>query len=482
MNNFNILSVYKVESFIIFMLSVITFLPPLFYSFYIGDGEELSFFIPFVIALVLFSLSVMIKNPKLTDKEALFISVSVWFLFPVLSSLTYLISESIKDPIGAYFESVSGFTTTGASVLNDIEALPPSVLLFRDLTNWVGGIGFVVFAVSFLSTKLPIGKAIVKFESSKVIEEKIEPRVKEVTKIIISVYLFLTLSEIILLKVSGLSLFDSINYTFSTVATGGFAPKNASAGAFDSPLVEAIIAFFMILGAINLQLYYVSFKKKKPLYFFKDKEVVVFLSIIAFSTLFSTVVLYIDGYYRNIFESLRFSFFQITSAATTTGFSSTDYINWHPSVLALIMILSLIGAVGGSTGGGLKIYRLIFIFSTISGEIKKLAHPNMVYRLNIKGKPLDLSKVNMFWAFLSLYLFSVVVFGFILTVNGHDLITSFSASIACITSLGPGLSDVGPASNFSCFNDFEKLILSFEMIFGRLEIVPVISLLFIKNL
>ncbi len=476
MKNFRFSIVYRVESFIIFVLSLVTFIPPLLYSFYVEDGQEIAFIVPITISTLLFSLSVMIEPKKLSEKEALFISVTVWFIFPFLASLTYLISKYINDPVDAYFEAVSGFTTTGASILMNIEALPKSILLFRDLTNWIGGIGFVVFAISFLSTKLPIGRAIVKFESSKVIEEKIEPRVKEIARIIVSVYLTLTVLEIFLLKLSGLSMYDAVNFTFSTIATGGFAPYNSSAGAFNSPLIETIIAIFMILGAINLQLYYIAFKNKSIFTFFKDEEVRVFLLIILFSTVFSTFILFINGYYPSIFQSLRYSFFQIVTAASTTGFSTTDYSNWHPSVLALMMIITLIGAVGGSTGGGLKVYRLIFVFNTVVRELKKIMHPNMVYKLTLKGKPVEQSKINMFWAFLSLYFFSIILFGFILTIGGHDLITSFSASIACITSLGPGLGDVGPASNFSCFNDFEKLLLSFEMILGRLEIVPIITL------
>ncbi|WP_297454754.1 TrkH family potassium uptake protein [Persephonella sp.] len=482
MKNFRFKPVYKYLTFMLFMLSLLTFIPPMVYSLYVEDKEILSFIVPIFISLFLFSLSAPIKTQKLTEKEALFIAVSVWFLFPALTSISYVISGYIPDPINAYFESVSGFTTTGASILTNIEILPKSILFMRNLTNWVGGLGFAVFAVSFLSTKLPIGKAIVKFESSKIVEEKIEPRVKEVTKIVFSVYILLTATQIILMKIAGVKWYDAFTFTFATVATGGFAPYNQSAGVFNSFPVEVIITVFMILGAINLQLYYLILKKKSLKVFFKDQEVIVYLSIIGLSVLFATLILYIKGYYHNVYDSFRFSLFQIVSAATTTGFSTTDYSNWHYSVLALMMIIALIGAVGGSTGGGIKVYRLIVIGKTIYGEIKRIAHPKVVYKLIIKGKPVNSSTLNMFWAFLSLYLFTVLIGGFILTLGDHDLITSFSASIACITSLGPGLADVGPASNFAGFNDFEKLILSFEMIFGRLEIIPVISLLFFKEL
>ncbi|WP_457644655.1 TrkH family potassium uptake protein [Persephonella sp.] len=482
MSNLRFSVIYKFETFIIFILSLVTFLPPLFYSLYMEDEEILTFLVPVFLALFLYSLSAPIKSRKLSEKEALFIAVSIWFVFPLFTALGYVLSGFIHDPIDAYFESVSGFTTTGASILQDIEKLPESVLLLRSITNWIGGLGFAVFAVSFLTTRLPIGRAIVKFESSRIVEEKIEPRVKEVTKIVFIVYMTLTTTEILLLKLTGLNWYDSITYTFSTVATGGFAPDNYSVGTFNSFAVEVVISLFMVLGAINLQLYYVAYKKRSVMKFFTDQEVIVFLAIISGSVIFATTVLYISGLYTDIYESFRYALFQIVSAATTTGFSSTDYSNWHPSVLSLIMILSLIGAVGGSTGGGIKIFRVIVIYRTVKGELKKLAHPKSVYRITIKGRSLENSTITTFWAFLSLYIATTILFGFVLTLSGHDLITSFSASVACITSLGPGLGDVGPASNFSIFNDFEKLVLTFEMIFGRLEIIPVISMLFIKNI
>ncbi len=482
MNDFRILPVLKILSFILFILSVITFTLPLFYSVYMEDQEILCYIVPIFITLFFYSILIPVKTVKLSEKEALFIAVSIWFIFPLLTTLSYELSGYIHDPIDSYFESVSGFTTTGASILTDIEELPESLLLLRSITNWVGGVGFVVLAVSFLSTRMPVGRAIVKFESSKIIEERVEPRVKEVSKIVISVYLMLTIVQIILLLLTGCNFYDAVTFTFSTVATGGFAPYNASVSALHNVYAEIIIAFFMFLGAVNLQLYYTAFKTRSVKKFFTDSEVVVYTGLILFSTAFATFILYETNTYNSFSESLRYGLFQIVSAATTTGFSTADYTNWHPSILALMMIITLIGAVGGSTGGGIKIFRLIFIFKIVAGEIKRIIHPKIVYKPYIKGKPLDISAVNTFWAFLSLYLFSLLFFGFILTIGGHDLTTSFSASIACITSLGPGLGEVGPASNFSSFSDFEKLMLSFEMIFGRLEIIPVISFLFVRNL
>jgi trk system potassium uptake protein TrkH len=496
MDNFRLLKTLKLQSFILFILSLGTFVIPLIYSIFVEDGLYMGYltpiFLTFSIYIIfrilntnyfykLFRLKKQNNIPFPNNKDALYISVSVWFIFPLFVALCYVLTGSIDDFISAYFEAVSGFTTTGASILTDIEALPKSVLLLRDLTNWIGGLGFAIFVISFSSIAPSVSKTLIKFEAPKVIEEGIAPKVKQITVIIFSVYLTLSLIETILLLISGLDLYDAVNFTFSTIATGGFAPKNASAGAFDNPLAEIIISVFMIFGAINLQLYYKVYKEKSIFKFFKDEEVRLYLLIILFSVLISAFILYYNNYYNSFLESLRYALFQIVSAATTTGFSTTDYEGWHPFILSLIMILALIGAVGGSTGGGIKIFRVIFIYRAIYGEIRKLFHERMIYKIQLKGKTLDNSIINAFWTFLSLYIISLILFGMILTLNGHDIITSFSASVACITSLGPGLGDVGPADNFSCFNDFEKLLLSFEMIFGRLEIIPVIALLFLKD-
>jgi len=497
MDSFRVLKTLKLQAFILLILSIATFTLPLIYSIYKEDGLYIEFLTPILITLALYTLfrilttknvSNLLKikqkdfSPFPNNKEALYISVSLWFIFPLLVALCYRLSGYITDFISAYFEAVSGFTTTGASILTDIEVLPLSLLLLRDLTNWIGGLGFAIFVVSFSSIAPSISKTLIRFEAPKIIEEGIAPKVKQITVIVFSVYLILTITEILLLLISGLDLYDAVNYTFSTVATGGFAPKNASAGAFNNPLAEVIISIFMILGAINLQLYYKAYREKSILKFFSDEEVKLYLLIIASAVSISALLLFTNGYYDTFLESLRYALFQIVSSATTTGFSTTDYENWPPFILSLIMILALIGAVGGSTGGGIKIFRLIFVYRAIKGEIKKLFHERIVYKIQLKGKTLDNSTINAFWTFLSLYIISLVAFGLILTLNGHDIITSFSASVACITSLGPGLGEVGPADNFSCFNDFEKLLLSFEMIFGRLEIIPVIALLFLRDI
>jgi len=483
-----IILVFKLLFLILFLISTLTLILPFLYSLLKKDGLSLVYLkTDITVGLIYTIFMVLTKLFKLdtknfpNNKEALFIAVSVWFILPIIIADIYLSSGYIDSFIDGYFEAVSGFTTTGASILKDIEVLPKSLLLLRDLTNWIGGLGFAIFTVSFTSISPLVGKSLLKFEAPKVIEEGIDIKIKKITFIVLSVYLTLSILEIALLLIFGLNLYDAVNYTFSTVATGGFAPKNASVGAFNSFPVELTISIFMVMGAINLQLYYIAYKEKNPFKIFKDEEVKVYLFLIFISIIVSALVLFESNYYKSLYDSFRYSIFQIVSAATTTGFSSTDYTNWHPFVLSLMMLLALIGAVSGSTGGGIKIIRLIFLFKNISIELKKLAHPKAVYRFRIKGRTVNGDLANTIWVFLSLYIITFITVGLILTFDGHDIITSFSSSVACITSLGPGLADVGPSSNFSSMLPYEKLILSVEMILGRLEIIPVVGLIFLKD-
>ncbi len=481
------LLVLKLLLSILFFITSLTLSIPLIYSIFIKDGLFL-YYIETIgfIGILYLSVFLLTKFLKVEDKnfpnnrEALIVAVSVWFLLPLVIANVYVSTGYIKSIIDGYFEAVSGFTTTGASILTDIEALPKSLLLLRNLTNWIGGLGFAIFTISFTSISPLVGKSLIKFEAPKVIEESIEIKIKKITIIIFTVYLALSILETILLLFTGLDIYNAINYTFATVATGGFAPKNESVGAFNSFSVELIISVFMILGAINLQLYYLAYREKSLLKIFKDEEVKIYLLIIGISIVISSFVLFENGYYSSIYESIRYSSFQIVSASTTTGFSSTDYSNWHPFVLSLMMLLALIGAVSGSTGGGIKIVRLIFLFKSVIIELKKLAHPKAIYRFKIRDKVIDSETANIMWVFLSLYILTFIFVGLVLVFDGYDIITSFSSSVACITSLGPGLGDVGPASNFSQFSQLEKLILAFEMILGRLEIIPVIGLIFLR--
>ena len=470
--------IFKYVVILLFFLSL-SFLIPAGYSLFTGDGFTEEFLFPLILMGALFLVALQIKE-KVSDisvKEAILVVVLVWFLFPALSAFVYMETGSIPHFADAYFESVSGFTTTGASILTNIEALPDSVLLWRSTTHWIGGIGFVVFSLSILPALGAGGAQLIRFESSKAVEERVLPRVKEIAKAILYVYVALTVCEIFLLKLCGMDLYNAVNHTFATVATGGFSTKNESVAAFHSFAVEMVISVFMLLGAVNLSLYYRAFKKRSLKLFFSYYEVKSLLIVVLISTLFATLLLYDRGFYSSVLQSFRYAFFQVSTAASTTGFTSTDYSNWPSSILALLMALSLIGASSGSTAGGIKQFRFLVMVKTMMREVKKTAHPRLVYRVNLGGKVLEIDTLNAIWAFISVYFSLTFLFGFIIAVSGYDLITAFSASIACITSLGPGLGKVGPAGNFAFFSDFDKLLLSFEMLLGRLEVFPLLTVL-----
>ncbi len=470
--------IFKYVVILLFFLSL-SFLIPAGYSLFFHDGLTEEFLFPVILMGSLFLIALQIKEKvsDITVKEAILVVVLVWFLFPALSALAYMETGAIPHFPDAYFESVSGFTTTGASILTNIEVLPKSVLLWRSTTHWIGGIGFVVFSLSILPALGAGGAQLIRFESSKAVEERVLPKVKEIAKAILYVYVVLTVMEVVLLKLCGMDLYNAVAHTFGTVATGGFSTKNASIAAFHSPAVEVVIAVFMLLGATNLSLYYRAFKKRSVRFFFSYHEVKSLLIIVLLSTVFTTVVLYKEHVYTSLLQSLRYAFFQVSTAASTTGFASTDYTNWPSSILALLMILSLIGASSGSTAGGIKQFRFLVMLKTMMREVKKTAHPRLVYRVDLGGRVLEVDTLNAIWAFISVYFCLTVLFGFIICISGYDLITSFSASIACITSLGPGLGKVGPAGNFAFFSGFDKLLLSVEMLLGRLEVFPILSIL-----
>jgi len=470
--------IFKYVVIILFLLSTSFFIPAL-YSFVARDGLTEDFLLPVILvgALLLIALQIKERVSDINVKEALLVVVLVWFLFPALSALCYMETKAIPSFPDAYFESVSGFTTTGASILTNIEALPKSLLLWRSTTHWIGGIGFVVFSLSLLPLLGTGGAQLMRIEASRALEERVLPRVKEIAKAILSVYLFLTVAETLLLKLAGLSLYEAVNHTFATIATGGFSTKNSSVAAFHSFAVEMVIAVFMILGALNLSLYYKAFRDKSLKTFLSYYEVKSFLAIVTFATVVSTIILYAEGYYHDPITSFRYAFFQIATAASTTGFASTDYSHWPPFILALIMLLSLVGASSGSTAGGIKQFRFLVMLKTALKELKKTAHPRLVYRISLGGRVLDVSLLNTIWAFISIYFSTAIIFGLLIALSGYDLITSFSASVACITSLGPGLGKVGPAGNFSFFSDWDKLLLCLEMLLGRLEVFPILALL-----
>ena len=468
--------IYKAVSTFVFVLSL-SLAVPLIYSILTHDGEFKAFLIPLLVALMLFLPSLGIKFQDLNLKEAITSVVLTWFLFPAIAALVYLISGYLPDPVNAYFESVSGFTTTGATVLNNIEALPKSVLLWRSLTQWLGGLGFIVFSFSLLPF-LRVSYHLIRFESSKLVEERISPNIFEVVRIVLGFYLAFTVLGALFLRLAGMDWYNAFNHIFTALSTGGFSTKNSSVAAFNSFPVELVLELFMLLGSINLTIYYRAFKERNPFKVFTYFETRSLLILTLLGVLFITFDLWRNHFYPNLWEDLRYALFQGVSAVTTTGFANDDFNKYPPFAVAVMFFLTLIGGSAGSTAGGLKQLRFVVLLKILHGEIRKTLHPRLVFRYSIGGKVLDINVLYGILAFGFIYMVTVSIFGILLTVGGHDLITSFSASIACLTSFGPGLGKVGPMDNFDVFTDWQKLLLSLEMVLGRLEILPVLAFVY----
>ncbi|RTZ67647.1 MAG: TrkH family potassium uptake protein [Aquificaceae bacterium] len=470
-------AVYKTLSGILLALSTFLVLPAI-YSLFVGDGCWRDFLLPLVFSLLLFLPSLRCQSKDLNLKEALVIVTSVWFLFPAVSSLVYILGAHISDPINAYFESVSGFTTTGATILNDIENLPPSILLWRSLTQWLGGLGFIVFSFSLLPF-IRVSYHLVKFESARLVEERLTPSVADVVKTVLGIYLFLTLLEVLILRFLGLDWFQALNHALTTVSTGGFSPKNEGIKAFDSFGVEVVISLFMLLGSVNLAVYYKSWKERKPLKVFSYFETKSLLILTFTGVIIATLDLWKNNFYPTLLEDFRYALFQVVSAVTTTGFASDDFSKYPPFVVSVMFFLTLIGGSAGSTAGGIKQFRFILLLQVLRGEVKKTLHPRLVVKYSLGGKTVDVNLMHGVLSFVFVYAVTLFAFATLLTIGGHDLVTSFSASISCLTSFGPGLGQVGPMDNFNTFSDWQKLLLTLEMIMGRLEILPVVSVFYL---
>jgi len=389
-----------------------------------------------------------------------------------IGAMPYLISGSIPSLIDAWFESVSGFTTTGSSILSDIEALPKSILFWRSLTHWIGGIGIILLVIIIMPSAKMNNYTVFSLESS--VREKIHPRIRSVGFRLLIIYLMLTVGEITLLLLGDMNLFESVCHTFGTVATGGFSPKNTSIIDY-SPYIQYVISVFMILGGTNFIVHYYilhrQFNKVK-----QNDELKFYLSTILYSTLFITVVLILRTD-RGIEKSFRDAFFQVSSIVTCTGFASDDYLLWPGSASLAIFILLFAGGSTGSTAGGIKMARHLLALKSIKNYMRSQLHPNAVYVLKMNNKTISQADGNAVISYIYWYLLVFVIGSVLLVITGVDLISSTSGVATAMGGIGPGFGTIGPVSNFAHLPALSKTILSLAMLLGRLEIYPLVLLL-----
>ena len=474
----NLLMVVKVLGILLLCESA-TMLPSIPIALYYGENTIPAFLLSVLItASVGFAFySIKVKDNIIRYKEGFAIVTFGWLLASVMGALPFMLTGALPSFVDALFETVSGFTTTGATVIQDIEVLPYSLLFWRSFTHWLGGMGILVLALAILPA-LGIGTfQILKAESPGPVSAKLSPKVSGTAKILYGTYLIITVAEIFFLKMGGMPLFDSFIHTFGTLGTGGFSLKNASIGAYNNVYFEIVITFFMIFSGVNFSLYYVAFKKTSIRGFLKDKEFKIYISVITVYILVITLNIY-GRVFDTVQESLRYASFQVASIITTTGYATTDFDLWPDLSRALLVSLMFIGACAGSTGGAMKIIRIHLIFKYIQREINRLIHPRAVNAIKVNGVAMQETVLSNVMGFSVLYIVVFITATILVLTQNYDLVSSVSAVAATLGNVGPGLALVGPSSTYATLTDFTKLVLTFCMILGRLEIYTVLTLLF----
>ncbi len=462
------------------MLFSFTMLPPLFVSWLYDDGVAFPFILGFGLALVvglLLWLPVKSNRQDLKLRDGFVIVVMFWTVLSLFGALPLFLSiqpdMSITD---AVFESVSGLTTTGATVLTGLDSLPESILFYRQQLQWLGGMGIIVLAVAILPMLGVGGMQLYRAETPGPMKDsKLMPRVTETAKALWYVYLGLTVICATAYWAAGMSAFDAISHSFSTVAIGGFSTHDASIGYFNSTTIEMIAVVFMLISGINFSLHFIAWRSLSLRHYFHDPEVKTYLSVLAITTVVVTSYLYFAGVFGNLPDAFFRGIFHVVSIGTTTGYATTDYYHWPVFLPVMLIFVSFIGGCAGSTGGGMKVIRFLLLFKQGFREITRLVHPNARIQVKIGSKPLSETVIKAVWGFFSLYVASVSVMLLGLMALGVDQVTAFSAVAACMNNLGPGLGDV--AANYGGLGSPEKWVLCFAMLLGRLEIFTLLVLL-----
>jgi len=421
-------------------------------------------------------LFVLLKNHtmKLSIKGGILSVNLTWILLGVAGAIPLMLYTGIS-PADAFFESVSGFTTTGATVFTDIESLPKSILYLRSLMHWLGGMGIIVLGVGLFSLINPSGSmALFKAESTGIKMEKITPKIKDTAIRLWGIYILFTLIDTIALKLAGMSLFDAVNHAFSTISTGGFSTKNASLGYYHSNMIIWITTFFMIISGINFLAHLKLFSSGKFDGYTRE-EVLWYLAIfIVLSLILGSIDIFID--YDSYFHAFTHSFFTIASVLTTTGFATLDYAQWGHMAISIIFVAMLVGGNAGSTAGGVKVIRYIVLFKNIAVQLKRTLHPNAIVGLFIDGKKVSSQIISSTTGFIFLFVVTNMLVTLYLFGRGFDAMTAISTALATVGNIGPGFSLTGPAQNYAFFSGMDKMILSMAMIIGRLEFYTVFLL------
>jgi len=458
----------------ILLTEAVLLLLPLLVALLYGEGTA-----PFLLTIALLAVVGSVLGLRKPQREAIYardgfaVVALAWIAMSAFGALPFVFSGDIPNYIDAFFETVSGFTTTGASILTEIEPLRKSVLFWRSFTHWVGGMGVLVFVMAILPMSDGHGMHLLRAEVPGPTVGKLVSRMSDTAKILYGIYLAITIIEIILLLLGGMPLYDACVHSFGTAGTGGFSNRNLSVGAYNNAYFDVVIGVFMLLFGVNFNLYYfLLIRRFKDV--FSSEELRAYFGIVAAAVIVITID--ISHMYGSVLESLRYAFFQVASIITTTGYSTVDFNLWPTFSKGILVALMFVGACAGSTGGGIKVARIVMLVKASFSDMKKMLHPNAVTVVRFEGKPVPEKSLRGTHVFLAVYILIFAVSTLLLSLEGFDLTTTFTAVAACINNIGPGLEMVGPMGNFSEFSALSKLLLSFNMLVGRLEIFPMLLL------
>ena len=465
----------------IILMEAVFLLPALFISLGYGERNAVHSFLLTVATALALGVPMYLFCRK-TDlrfgvREGMVCVSLSWLIMSLLGALPFYFSGAIPKYIDAFFETASGFSTTGASILSDVESLPKGLLYWRSFTHWVGGMGVLVFALAFSSGDQGAGFTmhLLRAESPGPDVGKLVPKMKQTAKILYIIYIVMTVINVLFLLFGGLSLLDALCLGFVTAGTGGFGVRNDSFSIY-SPYIQDVTTVFMFLFGVNFSCYYLllirQFKNV-----FKDEELRLYVGIAVISTLLIGWNTFESSFQGDFWEALRHSAFQVSSILTTTGYCTVDFDTWHAFSKGIILMLMLIGACAGSTGGGFKVARVLIVFKNLRRNIRQVVNPRKVMAIRNNGKVMDEKVITNTNAYLAAYMIILVLATLVISLDGQTVETNISAVFACINNIGPGLGAVGPVCNYSIYSDFSKGLLGVLMLIGRLEIFPFLILL-----
>lgn len=472
--------VFKVLG-VLLVLEGVLMMPALGVSWYFGEPSASAFLDAILLSMLAgFLMSrIYARSTAVKAREGLAIVALGWLLFSVVGAFPLVWSGSVMTMTDAFFEAVSGFTTTGATIITDIEILPKGILFWRSFTHWIGGMGILVFTVAILPAMGIGGFQVFKAEAPGPTAERITPRINDTARILYTTYITMTVLQIVLLMLAGMDMYEAALHTFGTVGTGGFSTRNLSVGAFENPMIHWIIGIFMVLAACNFSLFFALYKGKWKSVL-KDQELRLFFTIILASTaliVFNTAAPGLQGAEKTI----RDSFFQVSSIISTTGYSTADFDQWPNFSKTVLFGLMFVGGCAGSTGGGMKGIRILLMLKLVKSEFVKIFHPRAVVQIRLGGKTVPVSVMSSTTAFFFTYIMLFALGTLLISMEDLDFISAASTAAACIGNIGPGFGFVGPMQTYAGFSNSSKFILSVLMLLGRLEIFTILALLAPKS-